>query len=272
MPEVVGTLKTPRLATAPAGPVPGQMYFDTTTNELKHWNGTAWVAGGAGGADLVYNGDFGAGGPSYTDGDVVVYNGVVYMCVRPTTSAPTGWSVQSALGYSTTLPSTPVNGQEHVLVDSVTAPTYQWRFRYNANSTSAYKWEYIGGSSLIVAIAGGINITSTTPVQSGGPSITLPRAGVYTAAFGSRVYQQNHAGGQAIPSLFVAGSQFVGIDHYQGSVATSTTLVASHEARECELTVASASAVIDLRYQVGATGGTGTFEHRWLRVFPVRVS
>jgi hypothetical protein len=31
------------LATAPAGPVKGQKYFDTTDNIEKYWNGTAWV-------------------------------------------------------------------------------------------------------------------------------------------------------------------------------------------------------------------------------------
>ena len=31
------------LATAPASPVKGQKYFDTTDNIEKYWNGTAWV-------------------------------------------------------------------------------------------------------------------------------------------------------------------------------------------------------------------------------------
>jgi Collagen triple helix repeat (20 copies) len=48
MPEVVGTLKPPRLAAAPAAPVKGQIYFDTTTNILYNWNGTAWVAASPG--------------------------------------------------------------------------------------------------------------------------------------------------------------------------------------------------------------------------------
>jgi Collagen triple helix repeat (20 copies) len=42
--------------------------------------------------DLVYNGQFPAGGPNYTDGDIVVgTDGVLYMCVRPTSSPPTKW-------------------------------------------------------------------------------------------------------------------------------------------------------------------------------------
>lgn len=44
MPEFPGTLKPPRLATAPSSPVLGQMYFDTALSQLRWWNGSAWVA------------------------------------------------------------------------------------------------------------------------------------------------------------------------------------------------------------------------------------
>src|SRR5215471_11591990 len=88
-------------------------------------------------ADLYYLGDWVAG--TYKEGDIVVYNGVAYMAVRQTSATPVPWAAgQASLSYGTTLPSNPVDGQEAVLVDSVTAPTYQWRFRYNAQSTSAY--------------------------------------------------------------------------------------------------------------------------------------
>jgi len=44
MPEILGTLKPPRLASAPGSPALGQLYYDTGTNILMWWNGTAWVA------------------------------------------------------------------------------------------------------------------------------------------------------------------------------------------------------------------------------------
>jgi hypothetical protein len=43
MPTVVGTLVPPRLATAPAGPLSGQAYYDSVSNKLLYWNGAAWV-------------------------------------------------------------------------------------------------------------------------------------------------------------------------------------------------------------------------------------
>ena len=58
MPEFTGRLRTPRLASAPSSPTVGELWYDTTLNKLKWWNGTAWVvaeaAGGGGGAITVY--------------------------------------------------------------------------------------------------------------------------------------------------------------------------------------------------------------------------
>ena len=52
------------------------------------------VSGGA--TDLRYDGNDAPG--SYTDGDIVVQNGIAYMAVRPTTNAPVPWpAVQAKL-------------------------------------------------------------------------------------------------------------------------------------------------------------------------------
>ena len=48
MPEIVGRLRTPRLASAPASPAYGEMYFDTAASKLFFWNGTAWTQTGGG--------------------------------------------------------------------------------------------------------------------------------------------------------------------------------------------------------------------------------
>src|SRR4029077_1979087 len=75
--------------------------------------------------------------------------------------------VPPGTAYGTTLPASPTDGQEAVLVDSVTNPTYQWRFRYNAGSSSAYKWEFVGGPQII---------SFGTAANLG---IVVPRAGDY---------------------------------------------------------------------------------------------
>ena len=46
-----------------------------------------------------------------------------------------------------------VDGQEAILVDNVANPIYQWRFRYNASSTSPFKWELVGGD-VVTLLAG----------------------------------------------------------------------------------------------------------------------
>src|SRR5262252_5069532 len=150
------------------------------------------------GADLIYDGDF-AAGPTYKDGEIVVYqdasgNKVAYMCTSPTTNAPTPWPggppatpAYPRPTYGTTLPASPVDGQEHILVDSTTNPTYQWHFRYNASSTSAYKWEFVGGApaySFIdtqenMAATAGAWVNCTTP----GPDFVMPRSGDYFITF-----------------------------------------------------------------------------------------
>ena len=81
-------------------------------------------------------------------------------------------------GYGTSLPGSPVDGQEYILVDSTTNPTYQWRFRYNASNTTTYKWEFIGGPSAEVEDSTTYTIPSGWTVI-GTPQLTIPRNGVY---------------------------------------------------------------------------------------------
>lgn len=94
----------------------------------------------------------------------------------PVAQLPT---VVQPFSYGTSLPASPVDGQMAILVDSVTNPSYQWVFRYNSGSTSAYKWEFVGGNDLYAEVAGTDTTTSTTSVNlSAGPTLpALPRAG-----------------------------------------------------------------------------------------------
>jgi len=126
--------------------------------------------------------------------------------VEPVASPPTStpwvplWplSPPPTLAYGTSLPASPVDGQEAILVDSVTAPTYQWRFRYNAASTSPYKWEYIGGAPMRHEMAASQSISGSAYVNAPtpGPTLVVPLAGEYLVEYGARGagYGQNDVG------------------------------------------------------------------------------
>lgn len=148
---------------------------------------TKWVPlAGGGGSSIAYENAWSAGA-SYEPGQVVVRNGVEYMAVNPSTGVAPGPAFMPTRvvvpSYGTSLPATPIDGEEAILVDSLTNPTYQWRFRYNAGSSSAYKWEFIGGSPKWAGLYGGA--ASSVAISAVGghvaldPMITAPRAGDY---------------------------------------------------------------------------------------------
>jgi hypothetical protein len=115
--------------------------------------------------------------------------------------------MSQAATYGTTLPASPIDGQEAVLVDSLTNPSYQWRFRYNANSTSAYKWEFVGGSPQVSA---SLNLSDTLAtgwvVQSNPPAIGFPRNGEYHVSHSAMFYQGGAAATQVGLGTGIVGS------------------------------------------------------------------
>src|SRR5215471_3105246 len=224
------------------------------------------------GDNLHYLGDWAAG--SFVEGDIVVKNGVLYMATKPTSQDPaTPWpggpsAAYAAPSYGTSLPTTPTDGQEAILVDSLTNPTYQWRFRYNAGSTSAYKWEYIGGTPA----------WKRTDTQEGTASssaqdlntidnIIVPRGGDYDCDWGCEAFPNTANDNQFVQYLFCAGTQMqlvgswcYGVAQWSGSVTKS-----------CRLLAIAASSDIRTRY-ASPTGRQTNFVRRWLKVTPVRVA
>jgi len=294
----------------------------------------------SGGADLVYNGDFPTNTP-YTDGDIVIKDGVAYMCVRPTSAAPTVWPGGSGLGgpipqpvtngqwikgagglpvwspivagdiksavdgqflkgasgvgswaaiaqadvtglvaalatkagvpnYGTSLPASPVDGQDAILVDSLTNPTYQWRFRYNAGSTSTYKWEFIGGASY-----GGFGGSYTgTPGANvwfdlpGTPSLIIPRAGIYLVD--TRAYHQC----AATASVYTAYARAFATTSGGGNSASGAGSSAYWGAMlvTCEPRTLIAGETVKVQCMSNAPQPNTTFANGQLVITPVRVS
>jgi hypothetical protein len=175
----------------------------------------------------------------------------------------------AALGYGTSLPGSPVDGQEYVLVDSLTNPSYQWRFRYNAGSSSAYKWECVGGTEVSSTIGSSENLTSTgtwSDLATLGPDFTLPRAGDYLI---SAVVDSYHSVNPAQVSITVTQAGGGGIG-FGGGIAAVINQNSTGILKRRQLGAAS-GLLLRVRY-LNNTAGTATFRDRWLYVMPIRVS
>ena len=222
-----------------------------------------------GGVKLDYKGSWTAG--SYTDGDVVVYQGTTYMCVRPTSAAPVPWPLASgSASYGTSPPANPVDGQIWMLpLDTGVV----WQFRYNATSASAYKWEFIGGSGWYMY--GTPNAVLNTLTQVGatgyyyetGNVNPVPRAGDYIVN-GFMTFDANGVAGQ--PSLV----GFAGVTVFE--IVANTHIDTTVNSRGTPTGVWKLSGV-SAGAKVGVAGaGTGPGSHIvrfWATtVAPVRVA
>lgn len=181
------------------------------------------------------------------------------------------WAVPTAgptFTYGTTPPASPGDGDIHILVDSATAPTYQWALRYNASSTNGDKWEFIGGAPVTVDTgAFGPQTPGTTFVDlSTACSITVPRAGVYKAEFYARAVPP--AGNVQNVTLKKGASAAADAD------GTNPSLVANEVKGNRFLTVTglSASDVLKLQVRTTVAGQALASMQAFLAVTPVRVS
>jgi hypothetical protein len=179
--------------------------------------------------------------------------------------ATTDWvplgATQGAMAYGTSLPASPLDGQLAVLVDSVTNPTYQWQFRYNAGSTSAYKWEFVGGApfSAVDSSTQALTVSVWTGVL---PTFTLPRAGDYVLGASGMLRNATDTTAQFGPGVsaaFAAGGGRV-IGGWDSSLA-----------RENVRANAQTASTVVRPFGYAATTGI-TAVNALLTVLPVRVS
>jgi hypothetical protein len=139
-----------------------------------------------------------------------------------------------------------------------------WNFRYNLQSASTYKWEFVGGPPVYHQVAAA---ASTTSPITGGPTLTLPLAGEYLVTASCHCDTTVATNGRPVMSIYANGSL----------VSEAYTDLAQNENDELIrtrlVTLAGAGQVIEMRYRSG--GGTGgqvhTFSDRFLYITPVRV-
>jgi hypothetical protein len=176
---------------------------------------------------------------------------------------------QAVPGYGTTLPASPTDGQEFVLVDSATTPTYKWRFRYNAGSTATYKWEFVGGHPALLA-GGSLTTNSATPiVLAGSPKFTVPRNGEYMFLYGCDISISDPFSGayQGVFQPYLAGLLIGYGALFVPSAANARAVVSS----VAFPVAATAGQVVDMRASVNAVINT-IFQSAWMEVQPTRVS
>lgn len=193
----------------------------------------------------------------------------------PATSTPwvPVWPLSSPpTGIATTLPGSPVDGQEVILVDSLTAPTYMWRFRYVA-AASTYKWYFQGGAPFCAIVATAENRSNLAfgDLTTVGPDFTTPYAGDYIVSCGCQFSQANTSkrssmsyalGATAASDVWALQSSGLGFTDMGNGAALERTYK--------HLAVAAA-ALIRAKYRSGDGNEQSTFQSRFLSVLPVRI-
>jgi len=99
------------------------------------------------------------------------------------------WRKASGTSFVTTLPSSPVDGQE-VYYQADGTNGVIWHLRYRTASASTYKWEYVGGTALSSEVPASEGIPASGSygnLATVGPSVTVPLAGEYDIYAGAQL-------------------------------------------------------------------------------------
>jgi hypothetical protein len=190
---------------------------------------------------------------------VLAWNGTIWAPSTPTSSP----------NYGTTLPGSPTDGQEAILVDSITLPTYQWRFRWNNGSSNTDKWEFTGGAPAVVAVDTLESTTSTTYVAltTAGPSFTVPRAGVYEVEVRC-AFTGNSSQTRGFMSYDIGGTGAVDADGIETVPQGANEQTFDFTRVKSGL---AASTALTCKYKLGAANSC-SFARRQICVLPIRVS
>lgn len=186
-------------------------------------------------------------------------------------SAVPTWAPQTtALAYGTSLPGSPANGDEAILVDSTSAASYIWRFRFNS-SRATNKWEFVGGAPGFVETATNETTTSASYANlSGGatgPSFAIPIAGDYIVAIGYT--GGNNNGTQTDWMSYDIGATGAndndGIQFKQAGAANNQIESLSKAQKKTGLTA------VTLTCKYKTTGNTASYAKRFISITPVAV-
>jgi hypothetical protein len=180
--------------------------------------------------------------------------------------------LQPTIPLLTALPATPVDGQ--IIAFQVDATNgVVWMFRYNAASASPLKWEFIGGSPYVSAVAAQDTITSTSYADAPtnpGPGLNMP------AAFTNGGDYVVTITGQLIPAVsqyVVMGAKFgaAALADDQAAITSGFSTAGSNFAQSRTMRRNLAAGQVLIKCQYGVSGGSATVLRREMLVTPVRV-
>jgi hypothetical protein len=178
-------------------------------------------------------------------------------------------AIGGAPTYGPSPPPTPADGAEWILPISLpSGGPIVWRFRYNAGSASAYKWEYVGGAPYIGLITLGETTTtvgSFVDTATAGPGLSMPRAGEYVFV-GSAVSYSGAGPSQTRIALAINGV-IGGVEGHAWVPAAGQNNTATMQTQR---TVAAAGHLAKLQVNVGNSGNG--WSNRALSVTPIRVA
>ena len=172
-------------------------------------------------------------------------------------------------GFGTSLPVSPADGEEYLLTDSVTAPTYAWRFRYVA-AKATNKWIFVGGAERFgeVSTAQALTSTSYVDLATVGPTVAIPVVGDYIVGLGFHVDAIASGGDPVQMSFAIGGTAAVDAD----SVLANGESAAGDDASCARFMRKNALAAVTLtaKYKNTVTASI-LLKNRWLSVKPIAV-
>jgi hypothetical protein len=184
-------------------------------------------------------------------------------------AALVGDAAQKAPSFSATPPVSPANGDLWILPAGSNGEN--WMFRYNANSGSAYKWEFVGGTALLNYVStqeATTTVSAWLNLTTDGPGIVVPRAGDYRAHIVSSCF---HSVAQTTMYVAVCRGDTSPADNPYASIAVSNVNLTAALTQDTYLAGVPAGTNLKLRYNMNAAG-TGQWSNRTIMVTPVRVS
>lgn len=161
-------------------------------------------------------------------------------------------------------------------IDDGSSPGTRWQFQYNASSTSAYQWEFIGGPPFYQAIdaqeSTSAQWSTVVDLTTVGPQYSVVRAGDYEYWGTARAYG-SVAGGAPIITVgwYREPSGPWTMDTLQGVTTSSGASQTEMMTVMGRLQGVAAGSPLRFLYS-GQNGGTNTFLQRRMHVVPIRIS